>query len=371
VESCLIDGAGEEGIYLLGSDCLVRGNVSRENGESGIKVSVSSGSVVSGNIFKANGQHGILAAGASPSGATATIVEANQVTENAFDGIRVADGAGEIKIRGNRVVGNGQDADNTRDNIHILGTTNVECEVVGNTCRKGSGAIRARYGLNVEASASSTLVGPNDLRGGGQTADYLNNGTGTVGPTFEAGATVERGLVVNDIGSNVDARFEGDTDQNLLLVKGSTDRIGVGLSDPNFKVEIKQAGASPGIGIREVSGANFRAGFGLGLNAALTAGWIVGQSIGQNTTRDFFLFDAAAVATRLLIDPSGRIGVGTTAPNAAALLDLTSTNKGLLLPRMTTAQQDAISSPPDGLLIYNATTAKARVRAGGAWVDLH
>ena len=43
----------------------------------------------------------------------------------------------------------------------------------------------------------------------------------------------------------------------------------------------------------------------------------------------------------------------------------------VLFPRLTTAQRDAISSPPDGLQIYNTTTNKMQCRAAGAWVDLH
>ena len=74
---------------------------------------------------------------------------------------------------------------------------------------------------------------------------------------------------------------------------------------------------------------------------------------------------------RMVITNDGNVGIGTASPNAAALLDLTSTTKVLLPPRMTTAQRNAISSPPDGSFIYNTTTGKFQGRAGGAWVDLH
>lgn len=49
----------------------------------------------------------------------------------------------------------------------------------------------------------------------------------------------------------------------------------------------------------------------------------------------------------------GQVGVGTNAPNAAAALDVTSTTQGILYPRMTTAQRNAIASPVVGLVIYN------------------
>lgn len=45
-------------------------------------------------------------------------------------------------------------------------------------------------------------------------------------------------------------------------------------------------------------------------------------------------------------------GIGTTTPDASAKLDITSTSKGFLIPRMTTVQRSAISSPANGLLVY-------------------
>ena len=63
----------------------------------------------------------------------------------------------------------------------------------------------------------------------------------------------------------------------------------------------------------------------------------------------------------------GNVGIGTTGPNPVALLDLYSTSKGFLAPRMTTAQRDAISSPPAGLMIYNTTTNQYESYNGTSW----
>ena len=52
----------------------------------------------------------------------------------------------------------------------------------------------------------------------------------------------------------------------------------------------------------------------------------------------------------------GQTGIGTTSPNASAKLDVYSTNKGFLPPRVTlTSATDAttIASPAEGLLVYN------------------
>ena len=46
------------------------------------------------------------------------------------------------------------------------------------------------------------------------------------------------------------------------------------------------------------------------------------------------------------------VGIGTVTPNPSAILDVYSTNKGFLPPRMSKTQMNAISSPAEGLMIY-------------------
>lgn len=64
------------------------------------------------------------------------------------------------------------------------------------------------------------------------------------------------------------------------------------------------------------------------------------------------------------------VGIGTSTPNAAALLDVTSTTKGMLIPRMTQAQRDAITSPPAGLMIFNTSTNSFNFHTGTLWNSL-
>jgi hypothetical protein len=47
------------------------------------------------------------------------------------------------------------------------------------------------------------------------------------------------------------------------------------------------------------------------------------------------------------------VSIGSSAVDASAILDLTSVTKGFLAPRMTQAERDAISSPANGLMVYN------------------
>ena len=55
------------------------------------------------------------------------------------------------------------------------------------------------------------------------------------------------------------------------------------------------------------------------------------------------------------IQSFAQVGIGTTNPHVSSILDLTSTTQGFLVPRLTTAQRDAITSPANGLMIYNTS----------------
>jgi hypothetical protein len=49
---------------------------------------------------------------------------------------------------------------------------------------------------------------------------------------------------------------------------------------------------------------------------------------------------------------NAQTGIGTTAPNASAKLEIAAIDKGLLIPRMTSTQRGNITSPANGLLVY-------------------
>ncbi|HZV45021.1 MAG TPA: hypothetical protein VFF90_11110, partial [Saprospiraceae bacterium] len=55
---------------------------------------------------------------------------------------------------------------------------------------------------------------------------------------------------------------------------------------------------------------------------------------------------------------SQNVGIGTTTPDPSAMLDITSTTKGILFPRMTAAQRMAIPSPAAGLQVYQTDGTK-------------
>ena len=58
------------------------------------------------------------------------------------------------------------------------------------------------------------------------------------------------------------------------------------------------------------------------------------------------------VAVLITASTYAQVGIGTSSPDASAALDITSTTKGLLMPRMTNAQRLAIASPVAGLQVF-------------------
>ena len=84
------------------------------------------------------------------------------------------------------------------------------------------------------------------------------------------------------------------------------------------------------------------------------------------------------MGTKFTVDNSGKVTVtgglvtntlalGATGPTASAAMELISTTQGFLGPRMTTTQRDAITSPAQGLEIFNTTTLTKNIFDGGSW----
>lgn len=67
---------------------------------------------------------------------------------------------------------------------------------------------------------------------------------------------------------------------------------------------------------------------------------------------------------------NAQVGIGTTNPDASSLLEVQSTTKGLLTPRMTTAQRTAISSPANGLLVYDTDESAFYYYESASWSRL-
>lgn len=80
--------------------------------------------------------------------------------------------------------------------------------------------------------------------------------------------------------------------------------------------------------------------------------------------------DSFAQNVKTMDSPNGKvisdIG-GSDIPNSGSILDIRSVTRGVLLPRMSTGNRDAIASPPTGLLIYNSNSNQFNYYDGSLW----
>ncbi len=76
----------------------------------------------------------------------------------------------------------------------------------------------------------------------------------------------------------------------------------------------------------------------------------------KNINNKHIFFIMLIVVFFVTVNAMAQVGIGTTNPEESSMLDIQSTTKGVLIPRMTTAQRTAISSPVIGLLVFDSTT---------------
>jgi hypothetical protein len=107
--------------------------------------------------------------------------------------------------------------------------------------------------------------------------------------------------------------------------------------------------------------------------SGIYGGAIFGSITGSTSAGDNLVLESTSNATKglVLIQPNGgSVAVGTSSPSASAVLDLTSTTKGLLPPRVTTTEQNAIATPSAGLIVYNTTLGAYTYYNGSAWKEM-
>jgi hypothetical protein len=75
-----------------------------------------------------------------------------------------------------------------------------------------------------------------------------------------------------------------------------------------------------------------------------------------------------------LISIYAQVGIGTIAPNVSSILDVSSTSKGLLMPRLTTTERDNILLPATGLMIFNTSSNDIQLNVGtpslSSWIGV-
>ncbi len=84
--------------------------------------------------------------------------------------------------------------------------------------------------------------------------------------------------------------------------------------------------------------------------------------------KNIFKFLAAVLFTATT---HAQVGINIDTPDASAALDITSTTGGVLVPRMTETQRDAINNPANGLMIYQTDgTVGFYYYNGSSWAEV-
>ena len=148
------------------------------------------------------------------------------------------------------------------------------------------------------------------------------------------------------MGSTVAMHIAGDGD------------IGIGTTAPDSKLEVSSAGSTQ----LKVTNAT---------NSVETV--VLSQSgdgwIGTQTNHPLKL--GTGYGAKMIIGTSGNVGIGTTSPDASAILDIASTSKGVVFPRMTKVQRASITSPTTGLIVYQTDSQEGLyIYKSTGWVQI-
>jgi hypothetical protein len=267
-----------------------------------------------------------------------------------------------------------------------LAERNVSLQTTDVNSAGGGNILMQQDGGNVGIGA--VFFPPNKLDVGGNASIQGNLGIGTFTPAnklsvvgnADFGGNVGIGtpspqnqltVVGNaDFGGNVGIGIPSPA--NKLSVMGNADisgNLGIGTTTAPAKLTVKGSKSDPSIPGTTSTGV-FRVGvasdegidFGK-MASSPYAAWIQtgydgtsadplslqpsGGNVGIGITNPLNKLSVSGNA-----DISGILGIGTAAPEASAQVDVTSTTKGFLPPRMTGAQRNAIVSPAAGLIIY-------------------
>ncbi|QZT37975.1 tail fiber protein [Halosquirtibacter xylanolyticus] len=101
-----------------------------------------------------------------------------------------------------------------------------------------------------------------------------------------------------------------------------------------------------------------------GTDKGLSIGTLGDITINKKLTVDELLTANSDVSV------SGDLSVGTGSSESSAVLNISSSSKGILIPRMTGTQRDVIAGPATGLMIYNTSTNMYNFYNGVSWQEI-
>ena len=200
------------------------------------------------------------------------------------------------------------------------------------------------------------------------TIDFFVDGTPTAGNvpariSFVTGSNSGNRAERLKIGNTGDITFN----TNQFFLQKTTGNVGIGTISPTAKIEVA--------GQVKITGGSPAAGKVLTSDSSGLASWAVPDSVaetdpkvGTSATNRVPKWNGTTLVDGSITD-NGNVGIGTTTPDSSSLLDINSTAKGVLIPRMKTAQKNAIISPATGLLIYQTDSVPGFYYFNNTWLN--
>jgi len=167
-------------------------------------------------------------------------------------------------------------------------------------------------------------------------------------------------------------RWSSDSTLTSSVIFQSGSRIGVNILTPSASYHIKGATTSSISSSLLITNFTNSSSFEVKDNGDLFSYGSFSLGVGGSPTYKLQttgsgISGSLNINNQLIVNASGSVGIGILTPASSAVLDVTSLSKGVLVPRMTTTQRNAISSPATGLMIYNTTTLTNDVYNGTNW----
>jgi hypothetical protein len=271
----------------------------------------------------------------------------------------------------------------------ITGTGAIAGTFTGNLTGNASTATTATTATNISGGAAGsipyqTATGSTSLLAAGSSGQVLTStGLGTLTWATASSSGVDlttdqtiagaKTFSAAPVLSSTTASKALFTDANKNIV--SNEITGTG----NVVMSNSPALVTPALGTPSAAVLTYATGLPLTSGAGVTgtlpvANGGTGTTNGSITGTGALTFAAGGSNQNISITPSGTgsVGIGTSSPNTTAALDVTSTTKGFLPPRLSSVQRNDITNPTEGLVIYNSTKHCLEIYrgAGGGWFNL-
>lgn len=204
---------------------------------------------------------------------------------------------------------------------------------------------RARIGVDMAGGGSGRLFFTTGSTGVQTRAMFIDEsqrvGIGTSAPTGQLEVATNNGLslVVRRGGPS------SQTPANLILQKTWGADANTNTAVPNGELVGRIVFSAANGSSYPTNGTDI-VGYAAGTQSVSNnGGGIIFRTVPQNSSN--------AALERMRIDENGRVGIATVTPNTSSILDITGTDRGVLIPRMTSAQRTLITNPADALLVYD------------------